>query len=123
MAFNPNNCAACGAIGDLHEHHILPKVHVGDDTPTVWLCVACHGRVHSRQFDPNHKALHRAAMAKAKEAGKCKGRKPHGRASMIHGLAKEGVTREAIAKRMGISERSVYRALKVDPLSGRRPAA
>lgn len=52
-------------------------------------------------------------IAKAKAEGKYKGRKPVAmdQASTIRQLASEGLTRAAIAQRLGVSERSVYRAL------------
>jgi len=56
----------------------------------------------------------RHGIAAAKAAGKYKGRKPTARAkaSQVKALASEGVTREAIAKQLGIGVASVYRALK-----------
>jgi DNA invertase Pin-like site-specific DNA recombinase len=56
----------------------------------------------------------REGIAKAAAAGKYKGRKPTARAkaSQVKALASEGVTREAIAKQLGIGVASVYRALK-----------
>jgi DNA invertase Pin-like site-specific DNA recombinase len=55
----------------------------------------------------------RDGIAAAKAAGKFKGRKPTARAKMveIRRLASDGITRPEIAKRLGISERSVYRLL------------
>lgn len=52
-------------------------------------------------------------IAKAKVEGRYKGRAPTAmrQADRIRALAAEGVTRKAIAGQLGISERSVYRAL------------
>lgn len=57
----------------------------------------------------------REGIAKAKAEGKYKGRKPvaMSQAETIQHLASEGLTKAAIAQRLGVSERSVYRALKV----------
>lgn len=56
----------------------------------------------------------REGIAKAKGEGRYKGRKPTARAKTadVHRLAAEGMTREAIAKQLGIGVASVYRALK-----------
>ncbi len=57
----------------------------------------------------------REGIAKAKAEGKYKGRKPTAmsQAEDIQKLASEGLTRTAIARRLRVSERSVYRAMKV----------
>jgi DNA invertase Pin-like site-specific DNA recombinase len=56
----------------------------------------------------------REGIAKAKGEGRYRGRAPTARAkaSQVKALASEGVTREAIAKQLGIGVASVYRALK-----------
>jgi DNA invertase Pin-like site-specific DNA recombinase len=56
----------------------------------------------------------REGIAKAKGEGRYKGRKPTARAKgpQIRLLAAEGVTREAIAKQLGIGVASVYRVLR-----------
>ena len=56
----------------------------------------------------------REGIAKAKTEGKYKGRSPTAmtQAQRVHELAAEGVQRAEIAVRLGVSERSVYRALK-----------
>lgn len=56
----------------------------------------------------------RDGIAKAKAEGKYKGRKPvaMSQAETIQHLASEGLTKAAIAQRLGVSERSVYRAMK-----------
>ena len=55
----------------------------------------------------------REGIAKAKADGRYKGRAPTARrkADQIRELAAAGQTRAAIAERLGVSERSVYRAL------------
>ncbi|CAM3308501.1 recombinase family protein [Paracoccus nototheniae] len=59
----------------------------------------------------------REGIAKAKSEGKYKGRAPTAirQAQRAHELAAEGVQRAEIALRLGMSERSVYRALKHCP--------
>lgn len=56
----------------------------------------------------------REGIAKAKGDGKYKGRKPTARAKAadVRKLAGEGLTREAIAARLGIGVASVYRVLR-----------
>jgi DNA invertase Pin-like site-specific DNA recombinase len=58
----------------------------------------------------------REGIAKAKGEGKYKGRAPTARAkaSEVMRLAKEGVTREGIARQLGIGVASVYRVLKAN---------
>ena len=55
----------------------------------------------------------REGIAKAKADGKYKGRAPTAmrKAQRVHELAAEGLKRSDIAQRLGLSERSVYRAL------------
>jgi DNA invertase Pin-like site-specific DNA recombinase len=55
----------------------------------------------------------RDGIAAAKAAGKFKGRKPTARAKAdeIRKLASEGIGKVEIARRLGVSERSVYRVL------------
>jgi DNA invertase Pin-like site-specific DNA recombinase len=56
----------------------------------------------------------REGVAKAKAEGKYKGRKPTARAKsdQIVELDRKGITRERIAKQLGIGVASVYRVLK-----------
>jgi DNA invertase Pin-like site-specific DNA recombinase len=56
----------------------------------------------------------REGIQKAKTEGKYKGRAPTARAKTgdVRQLASEGMTRMAIAEKLGVSERSVYRALR-----------
>lgn len=55
----------------------------------------------------------REGIAKAKAEGKYKGRKPTAmsQSEAIRQLASEGLTKAVIAQRLGVSERSVYRAM------------
>jgi DNA invertase Pin-like site-specific DNA recombinase len=55
----------------------------------------------------------REGIAKAKSKGRYKGRKPtaSNQADEMRKLAGEGMTKTAIAQRLGVSERSVYRTL------------
>lgn len=56
----------------------------------------------------------REGIAKAKADGKYKGRAPTAmrQAERVHELAAEGLRRSEIAETLGLSERSVYRALR-----------
>jgi DNA invertase Pin-like site-specific DNA recombinase len=58
----------------------------------------------------------REGIAKAKAEGKYLGRAPtvSRQAEQIRVMAEQGMTKKAIAEALGASERSVYRALKVD---------
>ena len=56
----------------------------------------------------------REGIAKAVAANRYKGRKPTARAKapQVHAMAREGKTREQIAKEIGIGVASVYRILQ-----------
>lgn len=66
---NATTCAACGAAGELHEHHLVPRVCEGMALPTVMLCTACHGFVHDLIIPINHAELTRRGLAFAKARG------------------------------------------------------
>lgn len=57
----------------------------------------------------------REGIAKAKAEGKYKGRKPSAvaRSEEVKNLLSRGETKRAVASRLGLSERSVYRILKI----------
>ena len=65
----------------------------------------------------------REGIAKAKAAGKYKGRKPtaKAKATEIISLNESGVGASAIAKKLGISRASVYRILNARESPGERP--
>lgn len=67
----------------------------------------------------------REGIAAAKAAGAYKGRKPTARAKadQVAGLTGEGLTREAIAKQLGIGIASVYRILASRPHLAKRPSS
>ena len=58
----------------------------------------------------------REGIAKAKARGEYKGRKPTARlkAQEITDLVAQGIPKRQIAKRLGVSERSVYRVMADD---------
>ncbi len=66
---NATTCAACGATGELHEHHLIPRADNGSGLPTIWLCLLCHGRVHGRRFHHNHRDLTIAGLRRARASG------------------------------------------------------
>jgi hypothetical protein len=66
---NAITCAACGASGELHEHHLIPRSQGGIDLPTVMLCIPCHEAVHGRRFPVNHRELTIAGLRAAKARG------------------------------------------------------
>lgn len=69
MADFSKYCAACGAQGELHRHHLIPRVHGGTTLPTVMLCISCHSLVHDREFSVNHRELTIAGLERAKARG------------------------------------------------------
>ena len=83
-------------------------------TPTGKLMLAVLGGV--AQFEREMTLeRHREGIAKAKSAGKYKGRKPIApeRRQHVLRLAAEGATKTIIARQLGIGEASVYRILAV----------
>lgn len=78
-------CQACGAAGELHDHHVVPRSILPNDF-TVRLCERCHGIVHNRpRMSVN--ALTAAAMAHKAAVGEYTGgRLPYGKR-----LADDGV--------------------------------
>jgi len=63
-------CAVCGAKGDLHEHHLVPRLLGGEWLPSVMLCAPCHGRIHGLRFTSNQSELTKAGMERARANGK-----------------------------------------------------
>jgi hypothetical protein len=59
-------CFECGCDGEIHYHHVVPKILGG--TKTVPLCSSCHGKVHGINFI-NHGELTRQGLANAKKRG------------------------------------------------------
>ena len=107
-----NACAACGRVGELHEHHLVPKPE-GLHLPTVKLCPPCHGLVHGHAYPLDHITRMRAGIERAKLAGKYKGRAPTARrkADEVHRLVAAGINKSEIARRLGIHRASVHRIL------------
>ena len=59
-------CFECGCDGEIHNHHVVPKMLGG--TKTVPLCPSCHGKVHGVDF-LNHKKLTKEGLVNAKNRG------------------------------------------------------
>lgn len=59
-------CFECGCDGEIHNHHVVPKILGG--TKTVPLCPSCHGKVHGLDF-LNHKKLTKEGLVNAKNRG------------------------------------------------------
>jgi hypothetical protein len=102
-------CAACGATDDLHEHHLIPRVHGGLDGPTVMLCGRCHGIVHAHEFGQSLGDLVRAGRAKAKAAGRPVGGWPKG--TTPESNAKARATARALAAAHAETLRPVVEAM------------
>jgi DNA invertase Pin-like site-specific DNA recombinase len=105
----------CGIIDRLEAKHVTLRIlGMGLDTssPTGKLILNVLASV--AQFEREVMLeRQREGIAKAKVEGKFKGRVPTARrqSDTITALAKGGMTRAAIAERLGVSERSVYRVL------------
>jgi hypothetical protein len=66
-----NTCYECGAVEQLHDHHVVPKSLGG--TKTLPLCPNCHGLVHERDF-MKQSTLQKKGVLRAKAEGRYKGR-------------------------------------------------
>ena len=94
----------------------IQSMGIDTSTPTGRLMVSLLGAIS--EFERSLMLERQlAGIAKAKAEGKYKGRKATAMAkrSEIIALASSGLTREAVAKQLGIGVASVYRALKPKP--------
>ena len=111
-------CFECGKTAE-HNHHIIPKVLGG--TRTVPLCTDCHGLVHDRNIT-RHSELQKKGIAKAKEEGKYKGRKPgtknrrtvenNASVERARELKDQGVNVTKISHILNVSRPTIYAWLK-----------
>lgn len=90
------------------------NIDLDTSTPTGKLMLTMLGAIATFEREM---MLERQAegIAKAKEAGKYKGRKPTARmkAEQIKELINKGMTKQAVAYQLGIGVASVYRVLKI----------
>ena len=67
-------CVACGATGELHFHHLIPKSKGGSDEESnlLTLCHECHAKIHGMREGSwlQHKKLVKEALKKNKKNGK-----------------------------------------------------
>ena len=106
----------CTVLGKLERKGVALRIQsmgIDTSTPTGRLMVNLLGSISAFEREL---MLERqlAGIAKAKADGKYKGRKPTAMAKRdeIITLIGSGLTRQAVAKRLGIGVASVYRALK-----------
>jgi hypothetical protein len=64
-------CVACGALDDLHQHHVIPRSAGGDDDESnvITLCRDCHFTMHERRSHGryNHAQMVAAGIAAARD--------------------------------------------------------
>lgn len=102
-------CAACGWVGDLHQHHLVPVKAGGRHLPTVKLCPPCHGLVHGMAFPMNHVAAIHAGLERARARGRRLGR-PRLPAT------KEAQVRQLLAAGIGICKTARLIGIGVSPV-------
>jgi hypothetical protein len=104
-------CFECEKEGEIHNHHVVPRVRGG--TKTIPLCTECHGIVHGKNM-LRHGDLIKEGIRKALERGSVLGRKPKAqyKTSEIIKLRREGWSQRNIAELSDISAASVNRILK-----------
>ena len=112
----------CAILASLQKKGVALRIQsmgIDTSTPTGRLMVNLLGAISEfeRQLMLERQL---AGIAKAKAEGKYKGRKATAMAkrSEIVTLAASGLTRDAVAKQLGIGVASVYRALKLAPDAG-----
>jgi transposase-like protein len=102
MAYGKPICACCGAVNGVARHHLYPKTDGCPDDLTVWLCHSCRQRAYGM----------RAGIAKADAAGVYKSRSASVDPGRVRQLKAQGFGPSHIARKLGISRASVYRALE-----------
>jgi hypothetical protein len=117
-----NECANCGATDNLHIHHVVPLALGGTNriSNLVKLCTACHSKIHGVNLT-KAKILQRAGIERAKREGKYNGRpktytddnpKVQEAINMYMNRSKNGLTVRKISEITGISEATLYRAVR-----------
>jgi hypothetical protein len=121
LSIDTNICFECGASGNIHNHHIIPKALGG--SKTIPLCVACHGKVHQKDF-VKFQNLARLGLKKYVENGGTLGRKIGSVESIeafmakpinkeIKRLIENGLSVRKIAKRMAVSTKTIVKVRKI----------
>jgi 5-methylcytosine-specific restriction endonuclease McrA len=72
----PGACWECGAPGDIHQHHPVPRSRGG--MRTIPLCECCHGKAHHRDGAMSTSVLTRDALQAKKARGERTGGIPVG---------------------------------------------
>lgn len=74
------SCVACGSIGNLHQHHLVPRSAGGSDDKSnlITLCGSCHAKAHQVKADWRNSELTRNALRRKKEIGERMGKLPYG---------------------------------------------
>jgi hypothetical protein len=108
-------CVACGeTIQDrLEHHHLIPQSRGGDneETNVITICCVCHGKLHAWPHDMlDRNKLQRAGIEAANNRGVYKGRSSTIDYNAVKELKAGGKGVLAIAKELGISRASAYRA-------------
>lgn len=109
-------CWECASVGEIHNHHPVPRSRGG--TKTIPLCLGCHAKAHHRDKRMAASALTRATLA-AKAA---RGERVSGHVPMGTTLAEDGTLERddreaqaiALVKRLrseGMSLRAIARRL------------
>ena len=72
-----SRCFECGATEDIHQHHVVPRIHGG--TRTIPLCYCCHMKVHGRKAKGlNHRNLTTAGLQRKRNEGFILGKAKYG---------------------------------------------
>lgn len=103
----------CGSEESVELHHLYSRQEGCPDDLVVPLCAACHGRAHRMARKVDIVELTRAGMKRAKAAGKLHGRlrtQPDIERRALR-LLREGMSKLAVAKAVGVGNATVYRII------------
>ena len=117
-----NNCFECGALKNLHNHHVVPRSLGG--RKTITLCAHCHGLIHDKDLT-KISALTKKSMKKMKAEGKYTGGKvPYG-FNLVGGKLITNNSEQQVIKQVrehreaGMSLRQIARCLTEEGIKSR----
>lgn len=119
-----SKCFNCGAVGPVHNHHVVPRSLGG--ISTVPLCPECHGKAHGReQGFRDTGALTRAALGVKRDRGERTGEVPYGKRAeggrLVDDEAEQAViARVREARSRGRSVRAIAEELRGAGIVSRR---
>lgn len=83
-----NHCVACGTVGNLNQHHLIPRSLGGsdDESNLLTLCGSCHAKAHQVKADWRSSELTKKALQAKKDRGERTGHIPYGKRLSADGV-------------------------------------